>query len=209
LFLVVLTTLMAYTFIYKELVQFTIFSAAIADTNPIDKQSASSIQMSGFKLRILLLLSAGMLFIVFFSFIWLRIALRHIQRPIRIIQQAVFRLAQGNLNETVAIESTDEFGQIGSSINELAANLQELLLYIWKQTGQCVHNLERIRLANDPQISQQDLRELSRAIESLREMAKAYVFYDVHLDGEKALAINQPGQKEPDYSLPAQSTEKI
>jgi methyl-accepting chemotaxis protein len=208
LLLVVLTTLMAYTFIYKELIQYSIFSAAIADLNPIDKQSASFTQTSGFKLRILLLLSAGMLFIVFFSLIWFRIALRHIQRPIRTIQQAVFRLAQGKLNETVAIESTDEFGQIGSSINELAANLQELLLYIWKQTGQCVHNLERIKLGNDPQISQQDLLELSRAIESLREMAKAYVFYDVHLDGEKALAINQPGQKEPDYSLPAQSTEK-
>jgi methyl-accepting chemotaxis protein len=203
LLLVVLTTLTAYIFIYKEIVHYSLVSTSIAALNPA-QQNPSPATLNGFKLRVLLLLSAGMLGIIFFSVIWLRIAMRHIHRPIHTIQQAVFRLAQGKLNETVAIESTDEFGQIGSSINELAANLQELLLYIWKQTGQCAHCVESIKQYTSElpesercsQITDQHLHELTCAIESLRELAKSYVFYDVRLDGDKALAINQPGQNQ-------------
>ena len=127
-----------------------------------------------------------------------------INRPIHAIRRAIYRLAQGKLNETVTIDSTDEFAQIGSNINELAANLQELLLYIWKQTGQCMSTVGKIGDNLDHQVdpavlgeTKEQLEELLSAIENLREMAKAYVFYDVRLEGEQAIAINRPGQETP------------
>jgi methyl-accepting chemotaxis protein len=200
-FLVAITTLAAYTFVYHEISAGIITSSRAAELNTINSQTSTVPQISGVRVRVLLLLTAGFLAIVFLSIIWLRMAARFINRPIRTIHHAVFRLAQGRLNETVAIESTDEFGQIGSSINELAANLQELLLYIWKQTGQCMNTLEQMKhIPEYPErerlsgLTDEHLQELTKAINSLREMAKAYVFYDVRLDGEKALAIHQPGQ---------------
>jgi methyl-accepting chemotaxis protein len=204
LLLVLLTTLVAYLFVYKEIVQFSLVPAYVSDVNPA-QQSLSPATSGEFKMRVVLVLSAGMLSIVIISVIWLRIAMHRIQKPIDTIQQAVFRLAQGKLNETVAIETMDEFGQIGSSINELAANLQELLLYIWKQSGQCVQSLDKIHqyrsgLPESERLSHgtdQHLHELAAAIESLREMAKSYVFYDVRLDGEKALAISRPDTADP------------
>ena len=38
------------------------------------------------------------------------------------------------------------------------------------------------------------VQEVAEAIENLRDMAKVYVFYDVRLEGDQALAINEPGK---------------
>jgi len=152
--------------------------------------------LSGIKVHILFILTVSLLAILFLTFAWLRFSVQRINVPVYAIRRAVYRLAQGKLNETVSIDSNDEFGQIGANINELAANLQELLLYIWKQTGQCISHLDEIKghsNQNDDLI--RHIHELTSAVENLREMAKAYVFYDVRLDGEKTLAINNPGQE--------------
>lgn len=149
------------------------------------------------KYRLLLIIGAGCVAAALVSLLWLRIAARAIQRPIRIIQHAVDRMAQGKLNETIAIDTADEFGRIGNGINELAANLQELLLHIWKQTGQCAHSLETLRRGSAyekgaPSATelQSALDQLAGAVENLRAMAKAYVFYDVRLEGNQTLAAN-------------------
>ena len=204
LLLVVLTTAAAFTFTYNEISNdLDQFLSEVPKTYP-DADTAGSMGISGIKLRIFLLLTGELFFILLLSILWLRSAIHQINRPILKLQHAVSRLALGKLNETVDIASTDEFGQIGAGINELAANLQELLLYIWKQTGQCAAIADKIE-AISKEIPDEDqakraaelTEQLSESIENLREMAKAYVFYDVRLDGEKALAINHPGKKEP------------
>lgn len=173
----------------------------LIDLDP-NVQSSLIVLLSGIKIRILFIMAVGILTIFCFSVAWFRFVLHRINLPIYTIRRAVYRLAQGKLNETVSIESNDEFGQIGANINELAANLQELLLHIWKQTGQCIIHLKDIEQSvsqNGDTSSNADtlkhLEALTSAVENLREMAKAYVFYDVHLDGEQTLAINNPGQE--------------
>jgi methyl-accepting chemotaxis protein len=206
LLLVLLTTLAAYLYVYNEIMDMLASSAWTAST-PGEASSANSttLSLAKFKLRLSFLLSITFVATLFLAMVWLRVALHQIRRPIHAIRRAVVRLAQGKLNETVTIESSDELGQIGLGLNELAANLQELLLYIWKQTGQCVSTLERIK--NDSKNldarTKSHLDELTVAIKNLREMAKAYVFYDVRLDGEQAVAIQQPGQKETPTPTPS------
>lgn len=190
---VVLTTLASYLFVYSEIASLL---------PPGAGGTAANTPSAELKLRILLILSGGALAVFLFSLVWLRVVLRQIHRPILAIRRALIRLAQGRLNETVTLENVDEFGQMGAKINELAANLQELLLCIWKQTGQCLTTLEKLQ--DDSQqrhkcaLSEQtieQLQQLTASIENLREMAKSYVFYDVRLDGEQTVAINEPGQK--------------
>ncbi len=190
---VVLTALVSFFIVYGEIASLLAHLAegGTASTPPAEV-----------KLRILLLFSAGSLGVLLLSFLWLRFVMRQIQRPIFAIRRALIRLAQGRLNETVTLDSVDEFGQMGAKINELAANLQELLLCIWKQTGQCLTTLEKLQgdwelrqKCTLPAQTVEQLDQLTASIENLREMAKAYVFYDVRLDGEQTLAINEPGQK--------------
>ena len=201
LVIVVLTTLATYILIYNQLSSALLLYDLKLRAAGEGLQSDPTMLIPALRLRLILLLTIGLLSILLLSIVWLRSAVRQIDRPLHIIRKAVFRLSQGKLNETVPVETSDEFGQIGSNINELAANLQELLLYIWKQTGQCLSLLETIRLLQakeiegkiDPRVHDA-LQQLTRAVDNLRDMAKAYVFYDVYLEGEKTLAINQPGQ---------------
>jgi methyl-accepting chemotaxis protein len=129
----------------------------------------------------------------------MRMASQRLARPVRVLSNALSRLSRGQLNETVTLDTTDEFSQIATGINELAANLQELLLYIWKQTGQCLEKIEYLENSDGsenqhqlPSESLEQIKLLNKAVHDLREMAKAYVFYDVYLDGDKTLAVNDP-----------------
>ncbi len=169
-------------------------SGAMMSSEKLDKA------FTGIRLRMIMILSGGAIACVVLGYAWLRWAVRQMGRPVRTISRAMSKLAKGQLNETVAIETSDEFERIGSSINELAANLQELLLHIWKQTGQCLSLLENIQnnpdLRHDKRLTLEGLgylKQLSEAVEDLREMAKAYVFYDVSIEGSKTTAVIHPG----------------
>lgn len=163
--------------------------------------SLNGLDWQGLKISVLTLLTAGLLVTAGLGYLWYRIVSRRLERPVRIVSRALDQLARGQLNETVSLETHDEFGQIGASINELAANLQELLLYIWKQTGQCMALLENVQnnpdLYHDRRLTLESLgylKQLTASIDDLREMAKSYVFYDVSLDDNKTQAINEPGK---------------
>lgn len=204
LFLVILTTVATYLLLYQEITR-SLAMHALLMSGLSSKEIETTYQawQVSLRLRLLLLLTAGVAAAGGLGFLWVKLVARRMSRPIGIIHRAVSRLASGKLNETVDIDTADEFGQIGAGINELAANLQELLLYIWKQTGQCSRHVQEIRseLNTDcsaPLISDnlKQLNELSEAIQDLRKMAKAYVFFDVRLEGEQTMAISEPGQVE-------------
>ena len=196
--LVLLTTMAVYLSIYTE-VTGALTNLGLEGVGEGAEKSASSI-IAGIKLRLLLILSGGFMLCFILGGIWVGMTTRRIGQPVHTIATAMSKLAKGQLNETVAVETSDEFEQIGACINELAANLQELLLYIWKQTGQCHDLLDHIHnnpdLRHDKRLTLESLgylKQLSAAIDDLREMAKAYVFYDVSIDGMNTQAISELG----------------
>lgn len=200
--LVMLTTAVLYLAVYVEVTStFSAFELNAQAVPKINTPRTPSSTFTGIRLRLLLILTGGIIICAIIGYIWIGLATRQLGRPIRTISHAVSKLAKGQLNNTVAIETSDEFECIGSSINELAANLQELLLYIWKQTGQCLTMLEHIQtnpdLRRDRRLTLESLgylKQLTESIEDLREMAKAYVFYDVSIEGTQTRAIDEPGE---------------
>ena len=201
--IVVLTTAATFIFVYNEISNNLMQHLPDPQASQ-DATHGKDISASAVKLRVFLLLTGGFFTILLLSILWLRSTIHQINRPIKKLQRAVSRLAQGQLDVTVDISSADEFGRIGAGLNELAANLQELLLYIWKQTGQCTASVEKLdfvsgEIPDDAQAQRADeiIQQLNESIENLKAMAMAYVFYDVSLEGEKALAINHPGKKAP------------
>jgi methyl-accepting chemotaxis protein len=164
--------------------------------------ASGQLPWSDLRISLLLLLIVEFLTAGALGYVWYRILTRRIETSVDIILRALEQLARGRLNETVSIETPDEFVRMGASINELAANLQELLLYVWKQTGKCLTMLEHIHnnpdLHHDRRLTLESLgylKQLTESVDNLREMAKSYVFYDVSLDGNKTEAINEPGKK--------------
>jgi methyl-accepting chemotaxis protein len=206
--IVMLSATGVYWLVFNEVVSTLRTQAHLSDALS-QTPSNSTDTLSILKVRLIVVFGAGLLAILLLSILWVRMTARQLKRPIHAIRHAVLRMAQGKLNETVSIDSIDELGQIGGGINELAANLQELLLYIWKQTGQCMAALETIRnhldRCDDPALEtelRESLRHLTASVENLRLMANAYVFYDVCLEGDRAQAINLMSVKKPPASVP-------
>jgi HAMP domain-containing protein len=201
LFVVILFTIALFLVVYLE-ISGTMAALDIGKlSGPALDAGKTASDFGAIRLHLVLILSGGVLACVVLGYVWMRLAARKIGTPVRTISRAMSKLAKGQLNETVAIETSDEFENIGGSINELAANLQELLLHIWKQTGQCLTMLENIQknpdLRHDKQLTLESLgylKQLYEAVEGLREMAKAYVFYDVNIEGMKTTAVNHPGE---------------
>jgi methyl-accepting chemotaxis protein len=178
------------------------FASSALSVESMQGTASGQVPWADLKIILLLLLVGGLLMNAGLGYFWYRILSRRFDRSVDTLLRALDQLARGRLNETVAIDTGDEFGRMGASINELAANLQELLLYIWKQTGKCLTMLEHIRnnpdLRHDQRLTMESLgylNQLTESVDDLREMAKSYVFYDVSLDGNKALAINEPGER--------------
>lgn len=197
--LVLVVTAVLWALIYLGIAGIlTAYTTPAAVTAAAPKQ----LPLADLKSIMLLLLTGGMILSAGMGYFWYRILSRKFDRSVVALLRALEQLARGQLNETVSIDTSDEFGRMGASINELAANLQELLLYIWKQTGKCLTMLEHIHnnpdLRHDRRLTLESLgylSQLTESVDNLREMAKSYVFYDVSLDGNKTLAINEPGKK--------------
>jgi methyl-accepting chemotaxis protein len=204
--IVMATTIATFLFIYTEISD-TMSSITLAQvpnssaaSNVVEGMPKPDHRLAALKLRIFLLLTGSVVFIGGVGFLWVRMTSRKLGRPVRILSGALSRLSRGKLNETVTLDTRNEFSQIATGINELAANLQELLLYIWKQSGQCLEKIECLEAStgSDGQHrlsaeSVAHIEQLNKAVHDLREMAKAYVFYDVYLDGDKTLAANNSG----------------
>ena len=208
--MVLLTTMVLYLSIFVEITSAltAVNMSGVAQATTGSERTAP-LPIAGLKLRLLLILTGGFIICLLLGFVWAGFCTRRIGRPVRIIATAMSKLTRGQLNETVTVGTSDEFEQIGASINELAANLQELLLYIWKQTGQCHVLLDHIHnnpdLRRDKRLTLESmgyLKQLNEAIDDLREMAKAYVFYDVSIEGTNTHAINEPGDRATTTSLP-------
>jgi methyl-accepting chemotaxis protein len=208
--MVLLTTMVIYLSIFVEITG-ALSAANISGVaqETMGSERTAPLPIAGLKLRLLLILTGGFIICLLLGFVWVGFCTRRIGQPVRIIATAMSKLTRGQLNETVTVGTSDEFEQIGASINELAANLQELLLYIWKQTGQCHALLDHIH--NNPDFRQDKrltleslgyLKQLYEAIDDLREMAKAYVFYDVSIEGTNTHAINEPGDGATANSIP-------
>ena len=155
---------------------------------------------SNLNLLLLCLLSGSLFVSSVLGYIWYRVTSSKIERPIKTISHALDQLSKGRLDETVVVHNPDEFRQIGASMNELAANLQELLLYVWKQTGICLALLNSLQTNQDLRHNRYvtndalgDLKKLTQSMDDLRQLAKSYVFFDVSLNDNKTHAIIEPG----------------
>ena len=200
--MVLLTTMVLYLTIYVEVTGAISALEHSAGKTTVGAEPGATLSVHGLKLRLLLILTGGFTVCVLLGVVWVGFCTRRIGKPVRTIATAMSKLTRGQLNETVTVDTSDEFEQIGACINELAANLQELLLYIWKQTGQCHALLDHIHcnpdLRHDKRLTLESLgylKQLSEAIDDLRNMAKAYVFYDVSIEGTQTHAIREPGDQ--------------
>ncbi len=124
---------------------------------------------------------------------------RNFMRPVDEIGKAVYMMANGHLDAMVPVCSGGEIGKMGGLINDLAINLQEILLHVWNHTGQDIVLLNRIvkvcrsqSEANGmPAEIEDDLKLVRQDIEDMQSMVKAFDYYNVQFEEEKIIAAEK------------------
>jgi len=116
----------------SELVALTKQRRAAAVTRVASARRAAVLYPSMF-----LLLAAGLVGILAWA------TVRAIANPVERLTEGASQLAAGRLSERVAIETSDEFGQLARTFNDMAARLQELYSGLEQQVAERTADLER------------------------------------------------------------------
>lgn len=144
-----------------------------------------------------MLVAAGGCFLAVFFFI------RSIVRPLERMRRASEKMSRGCLDEPLPVQGDDEIGQIGELTNDLAMNLQEVLLHIWKHGTDFDRFFKRLdnaflsRTESDisPEI-REDFEAAKQSVRDIREMVRSFELYDIHLDDENVMAGDGNGKWE-------------
>jgi len=169
-------------------------------TSQISDTVKSNLDMSGVD-HILSRLQKRMMVIMLIVFICvvatMLVFIRNIVEPLDEMGRATKKMAKGHLEEMVPIRTKDEIGQIGELINDLAINLQEILLRVWNHTGQDIVLLDRIAqiISSDkgngvPEEIKNSLRFVRDDIIDLQDMVKTFDFYQVKIEEERIFMNN-------------------
>jgi HAMP domain-containing protein len=146
--------------------------------------------------QMILVMSAVFLAVMVAIFLFMR----RVIKPLDEIGRAAFKMAHGRLDEPVPVRARNEIGKIGELINDLAIDLQEILLHVWNHTRQDIVLMERIaaNMSSQPGGNgmpvdiKEDFYFVKQDIEDMRDMVKAFNYYHVRLDEEKVLVNENP-----------------
>ncbi len=126
---------------------------------------------------------------------------RSIMQPLAEVGAATRLMADGHLETLNQIRRTDEIGLLGENINDLAVNMQEILLFVWNHSKMNHELLENIagelnvtlkEVVSDPeQLSagiQKDVVEMYRNNEDLKSIVLSFSYFEIKLENEKMVS---------------------
>ena len=123
-----------------------------------------------------------------------------IVKPLAEIQAASRLMADGHLETLNQVKRADEIGSLGENINDLAVNMQEVLLFVWNHSRLSRDLLENI--AEDLQFSlsteqsesekensiEKDINAMHRNNEDLKSIVMSFSYFEIKLEDEKMVS---------------------
>lgn len=113
--------------------------------------------------------------------------------PLTTIEQSAKEIAEGNLNVNIPSYPRDELGELGQTLNSVAANFQEVLLLMGTAVGHSYARVEKIEQSleghglgpgNDVK---DEVAALRKDLEMLGGVLKDFRFYQARFDGRKVV----------------------
>ena len=102
--------------------------------------------------------------------------IKNISMPLKKMAASAEKINDGDLTEIINIETKDEIGMVGTAINELTSNLQEVAALTSTTSQQAMLDIERIEntIKQSKLPSEQDLNDLKNQIEVLNNFVSAF-----------------------------------
>ncbi|GEM_PF-1469317 len=127
--------------------------------------------------------------VIFAVVLTLYFFIKDVADPLDEMVKTAKEVSKGNLGRTVPVYSKDEIGQLGSVINDITADFQEVLLMVGKislsasDATDIIHN--KVEVLKEKKISgdiQKQLSILYKDISELKSLVESFSFYHIDLD---------------------------
>ena len=141
---------------------------------------------------LVVLLSVQVVAMVYFT--------RGVIRPLAEIQAASRLMADGHLETLNHVKRADEIGSLGENINDLAINMQEVLLFVWNHSQSSRDLLENIARNLNFSLEaekhspagengvRKDIRKMHRNNENLKSIVMSFSYFEIKLEDEKMVS---------------------
>ena len=114
--------------------------------------------------------------------------------PLSVVYSAARNIADGDLSVNVPYRSTHDTADLGKSLNDIAANFQEVLLVTGTKVGACrsaIKALEDILTESndappDDRLKEQ-VRVVQQELDALEDLVDSFEFYGTRFDGKKVV----------------------
>jgi methyl-accepting chemotaxis protein len=118
-------------------------------------------------------------------------------KPLAEVQAATRKMTDGHLDHLNRITRSDEIGRLGETINDLAVNMQEVLLFVWNHSQESRELLERVaeqvNALPDSGLSG-DIEKMREENESLKDIVTSFSYFEIRLEHERMLAESDCGK---------------
>jgi methyl-accepting chemotaxis protein len=126
--------------------------------------------------------------------------IRNIVNRLDEVTKVAGKIAKGHLNEVVPAHQYDEIGNIGKVFNDVAVNLQEILLLLWNQTQNCLGYLDHADGNNEKKNKtstnlDERLQQMRHGLEDMQTMIRSFDFYGVRFEDGKLITRQDRTQK--------------
>ena len=122
------------------------------------------------------------------------ILLTRIFKPLETIVKTAREISEGNLSVSVPLERRDEIGKLGQTVNDIAVNYQEVLLFTGTKVGnlrsavsEMVDALDREENNQTGTEMREQLEVMRRELEGLSDVVQQFRFYKARFNGSKVL----------------------
>jgi methyl-accepting chemotaxis protein len=119
---------------------------------------------------------------------------RNVTVPLAGLTRATRRMSRGDLGATVQVHSENDFEEIAQTINDMAANFQEVLLLMGTTVGNLQSSVEEIeRLIESDNAARysenfrKQVQAIKRDLELLSSVMREFEFYHTKFDGRKVV----------------------
>ncbi len=116
---------------------------------------------------------------------------RGVIRPLDLIADRTARMANGDLTALIPPEQAGRVNAVGERINDLAMNLQEVLIHVFRHANRSLAAIDTL----EQQLDKKSVAELSdqfrllrESVEELRKMVETFEYYNVRLEDTNVLA---------------------
>ncbi len=116
-------------------------------------------------------------------------------KPLAAAQKAARLMTDGHLDRLSRICRNDEIGRLTETVNDLAVNMQEVLLFVWNHSQESRRLLERAaeRAEAESELAE-DIEKMREENENLKDIVTSFSYFEIRLEHERMLAESDCGK---------------